>query len=210
MLERVDFDLGVYAPTDLSLDGLNIPPKVLILWSDYPEYDFTIAHNRINANRRPRQDVIGNRCRIHPSSVVFEGTHVGVGPGEVKVQIKHMGNVIFGDDVDIGALCLIERGIFDSTIIGNGAKIDGLCTIGHNSVIGENLITAPGSHIGGSCLIGKNCWLGQNSTVKAGTKICDHVILGCGSVIVADITEPGIYAGVPAMFKKPYQEGWKF
>lgn len=184
--------------------------SIILMETDYPEYAFTLFHNDINADKKPQENIIGERCNIHPTSVVCEGTHVGVGPNEVKVQMKHMGNVRFGNDVNVGALTLIERAIFDSTIIGNGAKIDCGCLIGHNAIIEENLVTGTGVIIGGSTIIGKNCWFGNGANIKPGLKICDHVILGTGAVVVKDIYQPGIYAGVPAVFKKPYKEGWTF
>jgi acetyltransferase-like isoleucine patch superfamily enzyme len=201
--------LKVYVPMGIDRSAI-LSENISLQEFNYSEYEFARLHNVFNLNREPAQDIIGQRCNIHPSSIVYEGIHVAVGPEGKKIQLKHMGNVIFGDDVYVGALSLIERGVFDSTIIGNGVKVDGLCVIGHNCVIGENMVCATGTHIGGSSIIGKNCWFGTNSTVRAPGRICDNVVVGCGAVVVKDITEPGIYAGNPAKWMKPIREGWNF
>ena len=47
--------------------------------------------------------------------------------------------------------------------------------------------------------IGNHVSIGTNSTILPVT-ICDHVVIGAGSVVTKDIIEPGIYAGNPAQF----------
>lgn len=46
-------------------------------------------------------------------------------------------------------------------------------------------------------MIGKNVSIGTNATVLP-VSVCDNVVIGAGSVVTIDITEPGIYAGNPA------------
>jgi acetyltransferase-like isoleucine patch superfamily enzyme len=48
-----------------------------------------------------------------------------------------------------------------------------------------------------STRIGNNVSIGTNVTVLP-VNICDHVVVGAGSVVTKDIKEPGIYAGNPA------------
>jgi acetyltransferase-like isoleucine patch superfamily enzyme len=48
-----------------------------------------------------------------------------------------------------------------------------------------------------STVLGSHISIGTNSTVLP-VKICDHVVIGAGSVVTKDITTPGIYAGNPA------------
>jgi acetyltransferase-like isoleucine patch superfamily enzyme len=45
--------------------------------------------------------------------------------------------------------------------------------------------------------IGSHVSIGTNATILP-VNICDHVVIGAGSVVTKDITEPGIYAGNPA------------
>jgi acetyltransferase-like isoleucine patch superfamily enzyme len=48
-----------------------------------------------------------------------------------------------------------------------------------------------------STTIGNHVSIGTNSTILP-VKICDHVVIGAGSVVTKDITQSGIYAGNPA------------
>jgi len=49
--------------------------------------------------------------------------------------------------------------------------------------------------------IGDRVSIGSNATVLP-VSICDDVVIGAGSVVTRDITEPGIYAGNPARKKR--------
>jgi UDP-3-O-[3-hydroxymyristoyl] glucosamine N-acyltransferase len=149
-------------------------------------------------------------CKIHPTAVIDEGIRVANGPDGAKLQLKHVGTVVFGKDVYVGPLTLIERGCIDSTIIGNNVKIDGRCCIGHNSIIGDNTVMATGATVGGSARIGKDCWLGLDCTIRNGVSICDRVIIGMRAGVVKDITDSGIYMGTPAKYYGPYVDGWNF
>ncbi len=46
--------------------------------------------------------------------------------------------------------------------------------------------------------IGSDIWVGANVTICAGVSICDRVVIGANSVVTRSITEPGVYAGLPA------------
>jgi sugar O-acyltransferase (sialic acid O-acetyltransferase NeuD family) len=72
------------------------------------------------------------------------------------------------------------------------------CTIGHDVSVGDFVTINPGVNISGNVSIGANCNIGSNSVIRNGVTICDDVVIGAGSVVVIDITEPGIYVGSPA------------
>jgi hypothetical protein len=55
-------------------------------------------------------------------------------------KVPQIGNVIVGDDVEIGANVTIDRGALGPTVIGKGSKIDNLVQIAHNVRIGEHCI----------------------------------------------------------------------
>jgi UDP-3-O-[3-hydroxymyristoyl] glucosamine N-acyltransferase LpxD len=187
-----------------------LPKNIILHPVDNIDYEFTIIHNKLNKLNFPKADIYGVNVAIHPTAVIGEGINVANGPDSKKIQIKHMGNVIFGDDVEVGALTLIERGVLDSTILEKGVKIDGRCTIGHNSSIGANTVIATGAVIGGSVHMGSNCWVGLNATIRNGISICDDVVVGMATCVTKDITESGVYAGVPAKFKMANKPGWNF
>jgi UDP-3-O-[3-hydroxymyristoyl] glucosamine N-acyltransferase len=56
-------------------------------------------------------------------------------PERGLVKIPQIGNVIIGNNVEIGANSCVDRGKFSSTVLGDGCKIDNLVQIGHNSSV---------------------------------------------------------------------------
>lgn len=160
---------------------------------------------------------IGADCQIRPGCVLLNGTvlgdrvllHPGValggdgfgfaGDGPRHVKVPQIGGVELGDDVEVGSLCAIDRGSFDPTRVGTGAKIDNLVQVGHNVQVGENAILVAQVGIAGSTTIG-------DSAVLAGkVGVNDHVTVGNGarvgaySAIAHNIPENGAYSGIPAM-----------
>jgi len=72
-------------------------------------------------------------------------------------------------------------------------------TVGHDTVIGQGCTTNPGVHISGNIRIGDWCEFGTGSVVRDGITICDNVRIGASGAVVKNITEPGIYVGVPCV-----------
>jgi len=178
---------------------------------DNVDYTFTMIHNILWKNVSPQENIIGKNCFIHKTAILdVEGIHYTKAPDGSRVQMKHIGNIEIKDNVSIFALATIQRGIFGSTILSKGVKIDSHVNIGHNSYIGKNSVIALGATIGGSVTLGKNCMVGLGAIIRNGINICSNVIIGQGSNVVSDITKPGIYIGNPAKIFKPYNKEWNF
>lgn len=177
------------------------------------DFIFTMIHNTLwRLKRIPTpKNIIGDNCFIHETAVLdVEGIHVAKAPDGSRAQMKHIGNVVIEDNVMILALSTIQKGIFGSTIISQGVKIDSHVNIGHNSYIGENTSIALGSIIGGSVTIGRNCMIGLGCILRNGITVCDNVIIGQGSNVVSNIDKPGIYMGNPAKFYKEFDDNWNY
>lgn len=103
---------------------------------------------------------------------------------------------------EIGAGSAIMHGA-----IINGAKIGKHCIINTGAIIehdvrlGENCFIGPGAIVCGGVEIGSDNVIGAGATIRNGVKICSGAVIGMGAAIVGDITEPGIYTGVPATKK---------
>ena len=172
---------------------------------------FTIYHNEIHKDHVPPEVQIGKNCKIHETVVMnVEGFKVANAHDGSKIQFKHTGNIIIGDNVEIGPYCVVHRGTMGSTIIKDGVKIGANNNIAHNNVIGENTVFAVGAITNGSVTIGKNCWVSSGALIKNGINICDNVVVGMGAVVTKDINKSGIYVGMPAKYIKPINEGWNF
>lgn len=141
---------------------------------------------------------VGKNCIIKSGAVIGEAGH-----GYIKEKdgtyrrVPHLGSVIIGNHVDIGANTTIERGTMENTVIEDGVKIDDLCQISHNTHIGENTMIIVHSSIYGSAKIGKNCWI-ASSIIRNQVKIGDNVTIGMGSVVTKDVRDNSVVFGSPA------------
>lgn len=85
----------------------------------------------------------------------------------------------------------------------NGSKIGKCCVVNtgaileHDVTLGENVFIGPGAVVCGGATIGDDCYIGANATIRNGVTISSGVTVGMGSVVIHDITTPGVYAGNP-------------
>ncbi len=147
---------------------------------------------------------IGENCNILAGAVIGEdGFGVAISDG-INTDILHLGNVVIGNDVTIGANTAVDRGLFDATRIGHGTKIDNLCHIGHNATIGEQVIMAGYSGLAGSVT------LEDNAVLAGRVGIYDHVRIGKGAQVGAnsaanrDVPAGEIWVGNPAQPMRQY------
>jgi len=141
---------------------------------------------------------IGERCILHPGSVVG-GEGFGHAPdGGVYVKVPQIGAVAIGNDVEVGANSTIDRGAIGDTVIGDGVKIDNQVQIGHNVRIGEHTVIAGCVGISGSAVIGRRCMLGGMVGVVGHLEICDDVLVTGRTMISSSIRQPGIYSSALA------------
>lgn len=144
----------------------------------------------------PQYVEIGNNVRIKPHCVIglagfgFETDHLTGKYHIPLIRKPHEFKVIIKDNVEIGAGCVIDRGSWRDSVIGEGTKIDNMVHTGHNTVIGKNCLITVGVTLGGSSTIGDNCFLGMNCMTKQGVKIADNVTIGMGAVVTKNIVDP--------------------
>ena len=119
---------------------------------------------------------------------------------EGNKKIPQIGNVVIGDDVEMGANCTIDRATLGSTIIRKGVKFDNLVHIAHNCEIGENTYIAASTAIAGSTKLGKNCLISGNVSMAPHIIIADNTSMGGATGVTRSLTKPGLsYLGAPAM-----------
>lgn len=143
---------------------------------------------------------IGDRVVLHANAVIgsdgFGFAHDEEGN---YIKIPQIGNVVLGDDVEIGANTVIDRASMGVTLIESGVKLDNLIQVGHNVVIGKNTVIAAQTGIAGSTKIG------ENSRIAGQVGIAGHLSIGAGSEIGAqsgigsNLKEGGRYFGTPAL-----------
>ena len=141
---------------------------------------------------------IGQDCKIYPNVTIYSGTKVGNrvtvhagavlgsdGFGYVRdpasgrhKKFPQIGKLEIEDDVEIGANATIDRGALETTRIGRGTKIDNLVHIGHNCVIGENVIIAAQAGFSGSIVMENDVIIGGQVGVGEHARIEEGVMIG--------------------------------
>ena len=171
--------------------------------------------------------VIGEDCAIGANVTICHGVHLGdriiVQPGAVlgslgfgyardpqtgeHVLFPQQGTLIIEDDVEIGANTTIDRGALGETRIGKGTKIDNLVHIGHNCILGKNVIIAAQVGLSGSCTVDDNVIIAGQVGLGDHVHIGPGVILGGQSGVYPGKTVEGpgqIFAGTPAEPRTEY------
>lgn len=140
---------------------------------------------------------IGKNCLIHSNVSIYDHTVIGdnviIHAGTILGadafyykkrpdgfdQLISGGRVVIEDNVGIGALCTIDKGVTGDTRIGEGTKIDNQVHVGHDSVIGKKCLIASQTGIAGCVIIEDEVtiWgqVGTTSGITIGTKA---VIMG--------------------------------
>jgi UDP-3-O-[3-hydroxymyristoyl] glucosamine N-acyltransferase len=152
---------------------------------------------------------LGNRVVVQAGAVLGStgfGYARNSDTGEYLI-FPQQGKLVVEDDVEIGANTTIDRGALGETRIGRGTKIDNLVHIGHNCMIGKNVVIAAQTGISGSstvedgAVLGGQVGIGEHATVGAG------VILGGGAGVLSGkkMRGPGeVFWGRPARPLKEY------
>ena len=142
---------------------------------------------------------IGNNCNIKAGAVLgsegfgFERDASGNG-----FRFPQIGSLVIGNYVEIGANTCIDRGALADTVIGDYSKINNLCHIAHNNVIGKNVEIAGCVNISGSCVIEDDVWISPNVSLRGWQHIHKGVVIGAGAVVTKDIPEGETWVGNPA------------
>jgi UDP-3-O-[3-hydroxymyristoyl] glucosamine N-acyltransferase len=119
---------------------------------------------------------------------------------DVKVSRVHsLGNVMIGDDVEIGACSTIDRSTLESTRIGSGTKIDNHVHIGHNVTIGDSCILCGKVGISGSVTIGHRVRIGGGVGIGDHLRVGDEAVIGAGSAVVTNVATGAFVSGYPAV-----------
>ena len=114
-------------------------------------------------------------------------------------KIKHIGQVIIDDQVEIGANSCVDRAVVGATVIGQGSKLDNLCQIGHNVRIGQSCVLAGQVGIAGSTTIGHGVQIGGQVGIAGHLTIGDGARIGAQSGVHKNIEAGKTVMGSPAV-----------
>ena len=144
--------------------------------------------------------ILGINCILH-SNCVIGSDGFGFAPNKNGEYIKtpQIGNVVIGNNVEIGSNSSIDRATLGSTLINDGVKIDNLVQIAHNVIVGKNTVIAGQSGIAGSTKIGENCQIGGQVGVAGHIQIGNNVKIDGGTGVYSNVDDNSILRGTPAI-----------
>ena len=160
--------------------------------------------------------VIGNNCRIHSNVSIYDdcviGDNVTIHAGTVLGadafyykkrpegfdKLKSGGRVVIEDNVDLGALCTIDRGVTGDTTIKKGTKIDNQVHIGHDTVVGEKCLIASQTGIAGCVVIENEVTIWGQVGITSGITIGEKAVILAQSGISKSLEGRQTYFGYPA------------
>lgn len=142
---------------------------------------------------------LGDRVTIHSHTVVGADGFGYITRAGVHRKIPHLGGVIIGNDVEIGASTCIDRSKTDHTMIGDGTKIDNQVQIAHNVQIGKGCIICAQVGIAGSTKLGDYVVVGGQAGLKDNIEIGSGVMLAACACVPSSIKPGTKAAGSPAV-----------
>jgi UDP-3-O-[3-hydroxymyristoyl] glucosamine N-acyltransferase len=158
---------------------------------------------------------IGKNCIIHSNVSIYDHTvigdnviiHAGTTLGadafyykkrpEGFDQLLSGGRVVIEDNVGIGALCTIDKGVTGDTTIGEGTKIDNQVHVGHDTVIGKRCLIAAQTGIAGCVKIMDEVTLWGQVGVISSITIGEKAVVMAQSGVTKSIEGDKVYFGTP-------------
>ncbi len=141
--------------------------------------------------------VIGDRVVIHAGAVIGSDGFGYATEGDKHVKIPQVGDVVIGDDVEIGANACIDRAALGTTRIAKGTKIDNLVQIGHNCEVGPNSILCGQVGVSGSTQIGEGVLIGGQAGLNGHLTVGDGAMIAGGSGVTSSVPAGGQVGGYP-------------
>lgn len=153
-----------------------------------------------------RDCILGNGCILQAGAIVG-ADGFGFAPTDSGYEkIPQLGNVILGDDCEVGAGTTIDRATLGSTVLGKGVKLDNLIQVAHNVRIGDHTVIAAQTGIAGSTTIGERCMIGGQVGINGHIHIADGSKIAAKSGITASVIKPNqTLQGNPARPIKEHQ-----
>jgi UDP-3-O-[3-hydroxymyristoyl] glucosamine N-acyltransferase len=142
--------------------------------------------------------IIGDNCIIHSGTAIGCDGFGYVTEKNIHEKIPQTGNVVIGNDVEIGSNCAIDRATIGVTSIGDMTKIDNLVHIAHNVKIGKGCLITAGFAAAGSTEIGDYCKFAGQVGIAPHVKIGSNSVFAAKSGVTKSLEGGKVYAGFPA------------
>lgn len=164
--------------------------------------------------------VIGENCTINSGTWIQEGSVIRdntvIGANGISLykgqdgnlrKLPHLAGVVIGANSEVGAGCIICKGILNDTVIGSYSVIGNLCNIGHVCQVGSHVWMSAGCLIGGHSVIEDYATLGIGVTVRDNVTLGKNAQIGMGSGIIRSVRANTSVFGNPAKLVPPIKAG---
>lgn len=138
------------------------------------EFVIAIGNNEIREKIATTYDVKWATL-VHPTAII--GMQVQIGEGTVI-----MANAVINPCATVGRHCVINTGAI----------------VEHDNYLADYVHVSPSATLAGTVIIGRGTHIGAGACVKNNTNITENVVVGAGAAVVKNITEAGVYVGIPA------------
>jgi len=160
---------------------------------------------------------VGNDCVIYPNATIYDDCKIGnrviinanATVGEdgfgyashkgLHHKIPQIGTVVIEDDVEIGALCALERGTLGDTVIGQGSKLGDLIAVGHGTKIGAHSLLVAQVGVAGSTTLGHHCIVGGQVGIVGHISIGSNVTIAAKAGVINNVPDGKVILGIPAI-----------
>jgi len=174
-------------------------------WDAFPEHSWFDGAGVAMDHRVGRRAYVAGRVALGVEVRIHDMACVGTRPFDF-VRDEHgtlrgfprNGGVVVGDFVEIFPFANVDAGFLGDTVIGRHSKLDRHVHVGHNSVIGENVLLTAHAVIGGHCVIEDDAFVGLNAVIKPRVHVGAGATIGMGAVVLEDVPAGEVWAGNPA------------
>ncbi|RZV60325.1 MAG: UDP-3-O-(3-hydroxymyristoyl)glucosamine N-acyltransferase, partial [Flavobacteriaceae bacterium] len=151
--------------------------------------------------------IIGNNVTIHAGCVLGSSAFYYKKRPEGFDRLKSGGRVVVEDNVDLGSLCTIDKGVSGDTIIGEGSKLDNQIQVGHDTVIGKKCLIASQTGIAGCVVIEDEVTIWGQVGITSAITIGSKAVISAQSGVSKSLEGNKSYFGTPADdFRSKYKE----
>jgi UDP-3-O-[3-hydroxymyristoyl] glucosamine N-acyltransferase len=141
---------------------------------------------------------IGARCLLQAGAVIgSDGFGFATGPRGAE-RIHHLGGVVLGDDVEVGANACVDRATLGWTAIGDRSKVDNLVQVAHNVRLGTDVVVAGQAGIAGSTTVGDRVVIGGAAGLSDHVRIGDDARIAGGAGVTKSVPAGEAWGGYPA------------
>jgi sugar O-acyltransferase (sialic acid O-acetyltransferase NeuD family) len=120
----------------------------------------------------------------------------------IPVIVHPFSSVSEFSSLGLGTVVIAGTVVEPCAAIGKGCILNECCTIGHDCNLSDGVQISPGVHLAAGVNIGTCAWLCMGSNIINDITIGNGSIIASGAVVINDVPDNVMVAGIPAKIKK--------